>query len=163
MRDDGQTSGRIAGEEDLHYVIFSVADGRVALDVEHVIGVEAIPPITPVPGAPLYVRGIANLRGEITVAVDLAVLRGHDVPPDYAPDCFVLATLLGHPCGLLASEVSEVQQLSNIDSPLPDTSGTQLVRGLAEVGGELVSVLDADRLAELLSQGPESLPEAQGS
>jgi len=163
MTDDGQTWGGSVGEEGLHYVIFSVADGRVALDVEHVIGVEAIPPITPVPEAPPYVRGIVNLRGEITVAVDLATLRGHDAPPDYAPDCFVLTTLRGHPCGLLASEVSEVQQLSNIGSPLPDSNGTQLVRGLAEVDGELVSVLDADRLAELLSQGPESLPEAQGS
>ena len=141
------------------YVVFEVADGYLALDIDHVLSVEGIPPVTRVPDAPPHIAGVVNLRGDITVLVDLAALRGQETPAGYRPNCIIMASLNGHPCGLLAAQTGEVETIDRIAPPLPDPSGLRLIRGLAEVDNHLVGVLDADRLAELLTNGDQPATE----
>lgn len=149
-------------EDGNFYVVFKVAGGLLALDVAHVLSVESIPPITPVPDAPPHIPGVVNLHGDITVLVDLTVLRGQEVPANYRPNCIVMALLGEHPCGLLASQTGEVEKVDNIGPPLPDPSGLRLIRGLAEVDSQLVGILDSGRLADLLTNGVRSVMEAAG-
>ncbi len=144
------------------YVVFEVADGHLALDVAHVLSVESIPPITPVPDAPPHIPGVVNLYGDITVLVDLTVLRGQEVSANFRPNCIVMALLGEHPCGLLASQTGDVEKVDSIGPPLPDPGGPQLIRGLAEVDGQLVGILDPGRLADLLAKGVRSVKEAAG-
>ena len=57
-------------------LLFETSDGRYALDSRHVV--EIIPLLLPkkIPGAPEYVSGIINYRGQAVPVFDLCVLAG---------------------------------------------------------------------------------------
>lgn len=57
-------------------LVFRVGDGYYGLPIEHVREVERVTRVTPVPGAPRFVRGLVNLRGEILPLVDMRLLLG---------------------------------------------------------------------------------------
>jgi len=151
--DNSSVSKQGAGGVCRPFVVFSTDGSITALDVDHVLSVESIPPITPVPDAPPYIAGVVNLQGNITAVVNLARLRSQQAETESdPPTCIVMALLDGHPCGLLAVETHEVHELSfdEIAPPLPDPTGLQLIQGLAQVDGDTVSILDAERLTSVL-------------
>lgn len=55
---------------------FYLEDRMYALDVQQVQEVTKSLPITPIPLAPSYVKGLINLRGQIAVSIDLRELFG---------------------------------------------------------------------------------------
>jgi purine-binding chemotaxis protein CheW len=55
----------------LAVVTFALADERYALETRYVREIVRLRDFTPVPGAPPFVRGVANLRGEVLCLVDL--------------------------------------------------------------------------------------------
>ncbi|GIU74286.1 MAG: hypothetical protein KatS3mg004_1373 [Bryobacteraceae bacterium] len=57
-------------------LVFRVGAEYYGLPVEHVREVDRVDRLTPVPGAPAFVRGLINLRGEILPLVDMRLLLG---------------------------------------------------------------------------------------
>jgi purine-binding chemotaxis protein CheW len=68
---DGATA-----EVERTFVLFELAREPYAIPLEHVVKIERVPPLIPVPRTPSFVRGIASLRGEIVCVVDLRSLLG---------------------------------------------------------------------------------------
>ncbi|MGC8838483.1 MAG: chemotaxis protein CheW [Anaerolineae bacterium] len=66
----GQEEGR------LQLVLFLVAGATMAVPVAQVEYVERLETLTPVPGAPPFLRGVASLRGQVVPIVDLAERLG---------------------------------------------------------------------------------------
>ncbi|NOZ05374.1 MAG: purine-binding chemotaxis protein CheW [Chloroflexi bacterium] len=125
----------------------------MALEIEHVLSVEPMLPITPVPDMPPYIAGVVNLRGNITAVVDLAQIYGQIARDSHETDCCILMVSVGgHACGLLTSHTGDVREVSDteIAPPLSTPAGPQLFRGFIDVDGQLVGVLDADRLSTIL-------------
>ena len=52
-------------------VNFTVGDVNYGAPVEQVREVRDVQAVTPVPGAPSYVEGVTNLRGQIITVMDL--------------------------------------------------------------------------------------------
>src|SRR5690349_6059365 len=52
-------------------VVFDLSGEVYALDILHVHEIIRIQPVTPVPGAPIYIEGLINLRGRVVPVVDL--------------------------------------------------------------------------------------------
>jgi len=133
------------------YVVFRAGAERFALALEAVR--EVVPPRPPfarVPRAGAGVRGAMNLRGRVVAVVDLAVLLGLDVPPLAGGQGQVLILdLERRSLGFLVEGVVGVEALA---APEPSSPG-QLVRGVSELRGSAVSVLDP----ELLAQGAANL------
>ncbi len=61
-------------------LIFTLADERFALELDHLAEVFPLERITPVPGSARELLGVVNVRGEIRAAADLARLLG--IPRD---------------------------------------------------------------------------------
>jgi purine-binding chemotaxis protein CheW len=62
---------------DSHEVLeFALASERYAIATRHVREVHALRQLTPLPGAPAFVRGIVNVRGRIVPVVDLKEFLG---------------------------------------------------------------------------------------
>jgi purine-binding chemotaxis protein CheW len=59
-----------------HVLSFELSGRRFAVSLEHVREVLLPASVTPVPGAPAYVKGLVNARGVLAPALDLAVLQG---------------------------------------------------------------------------------------
>src|ERR1035438_8033383 len=66
--------------ETRQYMTFKLGDELFAIDVARVREVLEVPPITKVPTAPEYMRGVVNVRGQATPVVDLRLRFG--LPPD---------------------------------------------------------------------------------
>ncbi len=57
-------------------VIFGLGATRCSLPIDRVVEIGEVPKITPVPNVPPWVRGAANLRGDILAVIDLRALVG---------------------------------------------------------------------------------------
>lgn len=137
---------RPAGAAPARHVVFRAGGERFALPLEAVREVVVPqPPFARVPRAPAAVRGAMNLRGRVVAVVELAALVG--LPRD------ALGPGQGHVVvldrerrglGVLVASVVGVEPLA------PPRQGSfergRLDRGVAEVRGAAVTVLDAEVL-----------------
>jgi chemotaxis signal transduction protein len=143
-------------------VVLRVASGRYAVTLTHVVEVVAMPPITRLPGAPLWLPGAVNWRGRILPVVDLAVVLAVPGAPADATKVrrlrlVVVSEVIGadreHPAGRtlgLAADIVAgiVEGLPPMSPPLstlpPDV--TALIRGQFDDGVEPTAVLDVPAL-----------------
>lgn len=130
-------------------VIFGLGNDRFAVDVGQVREVLRTPPLTRLPGAPEYVRGVANLRGEVVPVVDLRVKLG-EPEGDHDDTRVVVCELDGEAIGI---EVDEVQEVATLDPeqihPAPRQwaeQAQQAVTGIARLEEELILLVDLGRL-----------------
>jgi purine-binding chemotaxis protein CheW len=129
------------------HIVFRAGGERFAVPLEAVREVVLPrPPFARVPRARPGVRGAMNLRGRVVAVVELAGLLA--LPPDpLGPgEGHVVVLEKGRRgLGLLVSGVLGVEAISAAAGPgVPPPEAA--VRGVAEVGGFAVSVLDGDRL-----------------
>jgi purine-binding chemotaxis protein CheW len=66
-------------------IVFPLGDEEFALTIDHVKEVVKIPPITPIPQVANYIKGVANVRGNVHMIIDLADKLGinNDSTPSY--------------------------------------------------------------------------------
>ncbi len=135
------------------YCTFSVADLYLALDVLEVQEVIRYQQMTRVPTAPLVVRGLINLRGQIVTAIDLR--RRLDLPPaadDQQPMNVVIRTDDGA-VSLLVDEIGDVLELDDREfEPPPETIPAvirDVVVGIFRLTDRLLIVLHPERVVSL--------------
>jgi len=135
--------------EALELVAFGLANERYAVESRYVREVVRLTDLAPVPGAPEFLAGVANLRGEILAVVDLRRFFG--VPARGITDMSRLVVLGGEEAefGVLADAVSEVVSLRREDllDPLAPATGIggEFLRGVTRDG---LIVLDGAALLE---------------
>ncbi len=103
--------------------------------------------ITRLPGAPVFVRGLLNVRGTIVTILDLGVR----LDPSSEPATEGSILLVRHRdrlVGVVVDEVADVLQLE-VDPSGASKAAGDLVRGVATLDGAPVVVLD---LAALIRQ-----------
>lgn len=157
------------------YLAFALAGDRYALDIRHIREILELQPMTVVPSAPPWIRGVMNLRGTVVPVVALAVKLGLATaagePPAARPAIVVVDVELDDQptaLGLLVDGVDEVLTLSAEEMTPPPGFGTLLpadyLLGIARVGDDLAIVLDADRVLapeELLTAAALAEAEAE--
>ena len=127
-------------------VAFTLGGDRFALPIARVR--EVIRHSTPRPvGSPLpFVAGVIELRGRLIPVCDVAARVGARAAPGAARRILVV-DMPGGPAGVLVDTVDRVLAVPDADlAALPPEVATDLVSGVAQVGGALVPVLDPDRL-----------------
>jgi purine-binding chemotaxis protein CheW len=135
---------------ELQIVVCELADEHYGLDIAKVFEIIRHQPITPVPRAPAFVKGVINLRGRIIPVVDLRDRFGMiDVEPTKETR-IVVAESSSTRVGLIVDSVSEVLLLP-IDA-VETTPGVaagadaEYLRGIAKLGNRLVLLLELDGL-----------------
>ncbi len=146
------------------FCTFLLDDKRYAIDILTVQEVNRQLRITPVHGAPGYVLGLLNLRGQIVNVVDTKCALGlgrMEVTPESRQ--LVLKTnadLRNRGCedlctsedliGLLVDRVSDVIDVeeSRIEDPPPALAKREgtVVLGVVQLDGEILRILDPSRL-----------------
>jgi purine-binding chemotaxis protein CheW len=135
---------------ELQIVVCELADEHYGLDIARVFEIIRHQPITPVPRAPSFVRGVINLRGRIIPVVDL---RGRFGMPEVEPTKdtrIVVAESSSTRVGLIVDSVSEVLLVSaDAVEPTPGVAAgadVEYLRGIAKLGDRLVLLLELDGL-----------------
>jgi purine-binding chemotaxis protein CheW len=137
-----------------HYMTFRLGAELFAVDVFSVREVLDLLPITRVPTAPAYMRGVVNVRGRAVPVVSLRAKFGLPDAADTVHTRIIVLELVldGEPCvlGGLADSVHEVIELESgqIEPPprLAARWQTDLILGMARRGDDFAIVLDMNRV-----------------
>lgn len=133
------------------WVTFQLESETYGIDVMQIREVLRSPEISPVPGAPSYVLGIINLRGNVVAIIDTRSRFGLPSKEEIDDASRILILEAGdYVVGFLVDSVSEVAELRNekIESA-PDTGSgeaSRFINGLYNRKEGLLILLDASRL-----------------
>lgn len=136
-----------AAGEHIEVVEFLLAHERYALESQYVREVYPLENLTPLPGTPLFVLGIVNLRGEILSVIDIK--KFFDLPEKGLTDLNKVIVLHDGNMrfGILADVVIGVRHVAagEIQSSLPTLTGIreEYLRGVTP---ERMIVLDAEKI-----------------
>jgi purine-binding chemotaxis protein CheW len=131
----------------LDVVEFGIAEETYAIEAASVLEVVPLADLTPLPGVPAFVSGIAMARGRVVTVVDIKKLFG--IPEKGLADLhrIVIVGGEGAEIGILSDGVTGIRAIpvEEIGPPLPSFSGVgaEYLRG---VTGESLVVLDAAKM-----------------
>ena len=139
-----------AGDPVMQLVTFRLAEEAYGINVMHVQEVLRITEIAPVPGAPSYVLGIINLRGNVVTVIDTRSRFG--LPSTETDDSsrIVIIEADKQVVGILVDSVAEVVELnqSEIDSApnVGNEESSRYIQGVANREDNLLIVVDLNKL-----------------
>ena len=122
-----------------------IGGGAFAFPLAAVTEVVPYAPPRRLPGQPVE-AGVTMLRGEPLPTLDAAARMGMDVD-DTAGRMVVLATG-GGPCAVVVSDTGDIVEVDpeRLSPPPAGAGASGFVLALVEIAGELVAVLDPERL-----------------
>lgn len=139
------------------YVTIKVDGQTLGIPVLAVHDVLNAQQITQIPLAPDWVAGVLNLRGKIVTAIDLRRRLGLPPLDDDKKSMSVVVEHLEEPYSLQIDSVGEVlsleDQLFEKNPVTLDPRWRDVSRGIYRLDGELLPILDVDRLLAFESNG----------
>ena len=109
--------------------------------------------LTRVPLSSSDVAGVLNLRGRIVTAIDMRARLGLPKNEDGKPPMAVGVELRGESYGLLIDSIGEVLKLADdsreVNPVNLDPRLTKMADGVHRLEGQLMVVLDVDRILEI--------------
>ncbi|MGL4269770.1 MAG: chemotaxis protein CheW [Plesiomonas sp.] len=134
----------------LQWVTFNLGEETYGVNVMQVREVLRYSEIAPVPGAPSYVLGIINLRGNVVTVIDTRSRFGL-YPSDVTDNTrIVIIETEQQVIGILVDSVAEVVYLraSEIDkTPNVGTDeSSRFIQGVSNRDGELLILVDLNKL-----------------
>ncbi|GAB6933462.1 MAG TPA: chemotaxis protein CheW [Calditerricola sp.] len=138
---------------ELKVIVFQLNDESYGVDVYQVRSIERMQPITRVPGAPPFVKGVINLRGVVTPVIDLRSRLGLKERPYTDETRIIIVSVDDKDVGLIVDAANDVIDLpaSSVEPP-PDVVGgvrTEFLRGVAKWGDGVLVLLNLDRVLTL--------------
>lgn len=131
-------------------LIFTVGGLLLACDVTAVREIVRPAPVTRYPGAPPFVRGLTNLRGDVLTVVDLGVRLSAEGRP-VEGGRFVVAQAGDQRLVLAVDEVREVREMAEEGSERPGADqprnpAPELLRPVGHLDGQIVLLMDISAL-----------------
>lgn len=141
--------------ENLKLVIFTLGDGHYAFPGADVKEILPMTDIYPVPGAPDFIPGVINNRGDIESVIGLNTFLGIPNSDRTAASRIAMVSKAGLRSGILADAVLDVVDvpLTSVKPPLStlDSAIKELVTGEMTYNNKSVVILDVGRLFEKLA------------
>ncbi len=129
------------------YLTFISDNLQYAIDVENIQDIITSFSVTLLPMAPYFVKGVMNLRGQITPLVDIRLLMGKSQWVQDEKSCIVVMEVNEIPLGILVDTVCRVVDLNpkHISTP-PHNAQNELVNGIISIDGVTNLVFDCEKL-----------------
>ncbi|MDC7278221.1 chemotaxis protein CheW [Butyrivibrio fibrisolvens] len=136
----------VVEKEKKQYIVVKIGGEHYGIDISYIDNIVRLSKITRVPKAPLYYRGVINLRGEVVPVMSLR--RRMDLDDDEFTDSSRIIILKldgGGLMGVIVDEVKEVLSLSEDDIEAPSStlkSKNSFINGVGKNGDELISIFE---------------------
>jgi purine-binding chemotaxis protein CheW len=133
----------------LQWVTYHLEDEVYGINVMQVQEVLRLTEIAPVPGAPSYVLGIINLRGNVVTVIDTRSRFG--LMPKEADDFtrIIIVEVNGKVIGMLVDSVAEVVYIhqSEIDTApnVSNDDSSRFIQGVCSREDYLLIIVDVDK------------------
>jgi len=142
--------GKEVTDQVLQWVTFKLQEETYGINVMQVQEVLRYTDIAPVPGAPMYVLGIINLRGNVVTVIDTRARFG--LPPSDVTENsrIVIIEADKQVIGILVDSVAEVVYLRASEIDTAPNVGTdesaKFIQGVSNREGELLILVDLNKL-----------------
>jgi purine-binding chemotaxis protein CheW len=152
MSNNSKLSKKVAANNDevLQWVTYKLGEETYGINVMQVQEVLRHTEIAPVPGAPDYVLGIINLRGNVVTVIDTRSRFG--LPSSDITDNtrIVIIESDDQVVGILVDSVAEVVYLRSSEVDSAPNVGTEesakFIQGVSNRDGELLILVDLNKL-----------------
>ncbi|WP_324733945.1 chemotaxis protein CheW [Pseudomonas paeninsulae] len=140
------------GAEDpiLQWVTFHLDNETYGINVMQVQEVLRYTEIAPVPGAPSYVLGIINLRGNVVTVIDTRQRFGLDSVPVTDNTRIVIIEADKQVVGIMVDSVAEVVYLRQSEVETAPNVGNdesaKFIQGVCNKNGELLILVELDKM-----------------
>ena len=152
MSDERRSNKETANKNDevLQWVTFKLETETYGINVMQVQEVLRYTEIAPVPGAPMYVLGIINLRGNVVTVIDTRSRFGLESADVTDNTRIVIIEAEKQVIGILVDSVAEVVYLraSEIDMApnVGNDESAKFIQGVSNRDGELLILVDLNKL-----------------
>jgi purine-binding chemotaxis protein CheW len=152
MSDYRSSSSKVAANSDevLQWVTYKLGDETYGINVMQVQEVLRHTEIAPVPGAPDYVLGIINLRGNVVTVIDTRSRFGLSSCDITDNTRIVIIESDDQVVGILVDSVAEVVYLRSSEIDSAPNVGTEesakFIQGVSNRDGELLILVDLNKL-----------------
>lgn len=151
MSDDRNTNPtNDNSDEVLQWVTYRLGEETYGINVMQVQEVLRYTEIAPVPGAPDYVLGIINLRGNVVTVIDTRARFGLSSSETTDNTRIVIIESDEQVVGILVDSVAEVVYLRSSEIDSAPNVGTEesakFIQGVSNRDGELLILVDLNKL-----------------
>ena len=141
-----------AVEPVVHLIVFKLGEEEYGIRIEQVKEVTITPEITRMPKTPAFIKGVANIRGDIIAIMDLEErfqIRTVEPEADKPRHTYTLALEASdYTIGLIVRDVPQsltipVSKLDKAPAFIQDMNiNVNFIEGIGRVGGRLIIALD---------------------
>lgn len=153
MKDDSKTKSDMV----LQWGTFRLGDEIYGLNVMQIREVLRYSEITPVPGAPYFVLGIINLRGNVVTVIDTRKRFGLSRGDIGNNTRIMIVEIHQQVLGLLVDSVAEVIYLRQSEIEMTPNVGndetSKFIQGVCNKNNELLILIDLEKMIELPQYG----------
>ncbi|MCL1036474.1 chemotaxis protein CheV [Shewanella submarina] len=153
---------QLVGQNRLELLLFKLnGRQRFGINVFKVKEVLQCPPLTNLPKLSSFIRGIAQIRGQTLSVIDLSAATGGK-PIEDVSDCFIIISEYNRSVqGFLVKGVERIIN-TNWEEVMPPPDGTgkgSYLTAVTEIEGELVEILDVEKILDQISPVKTELSE----
>ena len=134
----------------IRWVTFRLENEKYGINVMMVQEVLRVTEIAPVPGAPDYVLGIINLRGNVVTVIDSRKRFGLQAKDMDDSTRIVIIESENQVVGILVDSVAEVVDIRASEIEQAPNVGTEesakFIQGVSSIDGELLILVDLNKL-----------------
>ncbi len=135
--------------EDLKVVVFRVGAEEYAINIQDVVSIEKLQPLTAIPKSPEHVSGMINIRDVVTPVIDLRIALGQSKHDDQEMNRIILIRIDDKPVGLVVDAATDVIDIPEETIQLPKLIGAELptsLKGVSKLAERLLIILDIQSL-----------------
>ena len=150
MTEKRNIAQNLAEDEVLQWVTFQLENETYGINVMQVQEVLRYTEIAPVPGAPEYVLGIINLRGNVVTVIDTRSRFGLPYGDVSENSRIVIIEAEKQVIGIMVDSVAEVVYLRSSEIDAAPAVGTEesakFIQGVSNRDGQLLILVDLNKL-----------------
>ncbi|WP_340680588.1 chemotaxis protein CheW [Paraglaciecola sp.] len=151
MSNNKNSSNKVtAGDDVLQWVTYKLGEETYGINVMQVQEVLRYTEIAPVPGAPDYVLGIINLRGNVVTVIDTRSRFGLPSSDISDNSRIVIIESDEQVVGIMVDSVAEVVYLRSSEIDSAPNVGTEesakFIQGVSNRDGQLLILVDLNKL-----------------
>ncbi len=130
----------------MQIVIFKLNDEQFAVETSKVQGISDIMEITKVPKAPIYIKGLINLRGTIISLLDINMILDMGISKENQNNIIIL-NMEEEQVAITVDQVDEVLEIKEeIIERVEEQSMNSYVKGVINFRDRVVTLIDINKL-----------------
>lgn len=130
----------------MQIVIFRLKDELFAVETAKVQSITDVMEITKVPKAPMHIKGLINLRGNILSLLDINLLLNID-KEDNSQRNIIIVDIEEEEIAILVDEVEEVLEIDEkIIQKIDNEPSKEHVKGIVNLKNRIITLVDLNKL-----------------